>query len=189
MKLVGRILTFIWTGFWLLIGSVAIFNTSGQIERDKDFVKTQIKPAVDWTNQFKNDSARLPTYLEFFTWEKEFYNDYSTGLTLKADSSISALGLIHYIRRTSDIVSQDLPRFNKANWTKDFSIGVWRGDWMEYYYSWDGSYDTNNYSWGDSFKMLLYCLGMGIIPFIFWYILYWRNKKSSTQRLTSQGTG
>jgi hypothetical protein len=180
MRIIAAIFTIIWTGFWFFIGISSLLVTPKQINKDKNFVDTKLKPAVEFTKQFKKDSGRLPNNREFYNWEREYYNDYSSDLTQKSDSLIPDFGTVQYIRHTSDVIDGEQWKFKSADWKKDFSIGVWRGEWMEYYYSWDNSYDTNNYSWrGAYISLFAYCL-LGLLPFIFWWRFYNQRKKSST---------
>ena len=179
MKIVAIIFTILWTLFWFFIGISSLRDTPKQIDKDKNFVQTKIKPAVDFTNQFKKDSSRLPTNREFYTWEREYYKDYSSNLNQKADSLISDFAEVNYIRHNSNILTDDQYKFKNVDWTKDFAIGVWRGEWMEYYYSWNNRYDTNNYSWRDGFISLLVYCGIGLLPFIFWLLFYRRKRKAA----------
>ena len=181
MKIVALIFTIIWTSFWCFLGVSSFVDTPKQIDKDNHFIQTKIKPAVNFTNQFIKDSNRLPTKREFYTWEREYYKDYSSDLNQKIDSLISDFATVNYIRHKSDIVGNDQSKFQKADWTKDFAIGVWRGEWMEYYYSWNKQYDINNYSWSDGYISLVVYFGIGLLPFIFWWRFYRQRKKSSTQ--------
>ncbi len=181
MKIVAAIFTFLWTTVWIFIGVNSLLDTSKQIERDRNFAQTQIKPSVDFVNNFKKSYNKLPTNREVYTWERDHYKDYSSDLNQRDDSLISGFGPVNYIRKSSDVISNDQSRFTNANWKKDFAIGVWRGEWMEYYYSWNDSYETNNYSWSDGFISLFVFTTIGLVPFVFWFYFYERNKKSSTQ--------
>jgi hypothetical protein len=179
MKIVIAILIFIWTGIWLFIGIGVLWDTPRQIGRDNIFIHNQIKPAVDFVRGFQSDSNRLPTKRQFYTWKSNFYKDYPRALNKTNDSTITYLPDVNYIRNNSDVIENDAHKFKNADWTKDYAIGVWRGEWMEYYFSWSNSYDTNNYSWGDGFMVLAVCFGIGILPLIFWLRLI--RKKNSTQ--------
>jgi hypothetical protein len=182
MRIVITILIFIWTGVWLFIGIGVFLDTPGQIRRDSIFVQTQIKPAVNFVRQFQMDSNKLPSKRQFYIWESKFYKDYSSVLNKPNDSTISDLPYVDYIRDKSSVVDNDAHKFKNADWTKDYAIGVWRGDWMEYYFSWSNSYDTNNYSWVDGFIGLVVCSSIGLLPFIVWLRFNRKKKKSSTQQ-------
>ena len=179
MKIVASIFTILWVGFWSFIGITSLLNTPQQIKKDKDFIETEIKPAVNFIKNFKKLSKRLPTSREFYTWEREYYKDYSSYLNQQADSLISDFAKVNYIRHNSDILGEDQSKFKNANWSKDFSIAVWRGEWMEYYYSWNDSYDTNNYSLSDGIISLFAYCTVGLLPIIFWWRYFRQRKKTA----------
>ena len=70
----------------------------------------------------------------------------------------------------------DLYKFKKADWSKDFAIGIWRGSWAEYYFSWNDSYDTNSYSWFDGIFELIIMIACAFLPLMFWW--YKKSKKN-----------
>jgi hypothetical protein len=180
MRTFLKILTFLWIASWLYIGTAMFLETPGQIERDKQFIEKEIKPSVDFINNFKVTNNRLPTNREYYTWQREYHKDYSSDLTQQVDSLIPGLGTKQYIRKLKDVVSDDYSKFKNADWTNDFAIGVWRGEWTEYYFSWSDSYDTNNYSWRDSFFGLLLMYTFGLLPLIIWWHDSRQRKKSIT---------
>ena len=187
MKIIVVLFIFLWTSFWIFIGTKSLFDTSKQIDKDKNFIQTKIKPSVDFVNNFKKSYNRLPTNREYYTWERDYYKDYSSDLNQKNDSLISEFGLVNYIRKNSDVIANDQFKFKNADWKKDFAIGVWRGEWMEYYYSWNDSYETNNYSWSDSYISFFMFCGIALLPFIFW--LYKVKKEKQHTTLVWQKTG
>jgi len=175
-----KILTFLWLAFWLFIGTVMFLETPRQIESDKQFVEKEIKPSVDFIKNFKTTHNRLPTNREYYTWRREYHKDYSSDLTQQVDSLIPELGNKQYIRKLNDVVIDDYGKFKNTDWTKDFAIGVWRGEWTEYYFSWSDSYDSNNYSWLDSFLGLLQMYIYGLLPLIVWWCDGSQRKKHLT---------
>ncbi len=170
MKILLKTLSFVWFFVWLYIGLSAVLETPDQIKSDKEFVKNEIKPSVDFINNFKETKNRLPTNREYYTWQRKYHNDYTSDLTQKEDSLIPGLGRIQYIRKITDIVSDDKEKLSGADWSKDYAIAVWRGEWMEYYFSWSDTYDTNNYSWKDGIIGLLFYIIMACVPLIFWFV-------------------
>jgi hypothetical protein len=78
------------------------------------------------------------------------------------------------------VIRNDYDKFKNADWNKDFAIGVWRGEWTEYYFSWTDSYDTNNYSCTDGYIGLAVMTGIGFFPLLFWWLNIRRRRKSST---------
>jgi hypothetical protein len=165
-----KILTLIWLALFLFIGVSMLLDTPEQIKSDKEFVITKIQPSVAFIKNFKTIYKRLPTNREYYTWQRDYHNDYSSDLNQKEDSLIPGMSSIQYVRNLSTITMEDKEKLNGANWEKDYAIAVWRGDWWEYYYSWTDNYDTNDYSWKDGFTGLLILIIIGCIPLLFWWI-------------------
>lgn len=170
MRIFLKILTFLWLAFWIYAGVSMFLDTPEQIASDKTFIEEEIKPSVDFVKNFKTANGRLPDNREYYTWQREYYKDYSSDLTKQIDSLIPGLGSRIYIRKLSDVVSNDHDKFKNADWSKDFAIGVWRGEWTEYYFSWTDNYNRNNYSWQDGFIGLAVMIIIGIIPILFWWV-------------------
>jgi hypothetical protein len=89
---------------------------------------------------------------------------------------IGELSAISFIRNSKDVFT-DKDKFRKADWSKDYAIGVWRSEWMEYYFSWSKSFETNNYSWTDAIQGFLTMVAIAFFPLIFWWLNI--KKKSS----------
>lgn len=175
-----------WLAFWLYVGVSMFLDTPNQIASDQNFVASEIKPSVDFVNTFKRTNGRLPNYREYYTWQRDFHEDYSSDLTQQVDSLIPGLGTIQYIRKLSDVISNDYDKFTNADWNKDFAIGVWRGEWTEYYFSWTNSYDTNNYSWADGYIGLAVMTGIGAFPFFILVVKHKTKKKKQHTTRTVQ---
>ena len=174
-----KILTLLWLALWLYIGVIRFLDTPKYIERDKKFIENNIKPSVNFVKNFKKTNGRLPNNREYYTWRREFYKDYSIDLTQQVDSLIPGLENKEYIRKLADAVSNDYDKFKNADWNNDFAIGVWRGEWTEYYFSWTDSYETNNYSLTDGYIGLAVMSGIGVSPLLFWWLNIRRRRKSS----------
>ena len=144
MKAFQKVLIFICFALGLYAGVSMLLNIPKQAEKDKIFIEAEIKPSVDFVKNFNTVNGRLPNYREYYTWQREFHNDYNSDLTQEVDSLIPGFGTIRYIRKLTDLTSNDYDKFENADWNKDFAIGVWRGSWTEYYFSWTDSYDKNN---------------------------------------------
>lgn len=157
---------YLWLAFCLSTAVVMFIETPKQIKRDKEFSETQIKPSVNFVKKFKVTNGRLPNNREYYTWQREFHKDYSSDLTQKIDSLIPGLGKISYIRNLQNVDVNDYKKFENANWNTDFAIGVWRGEWTEYYFSWSEDYNTNHYNWFTSILVSLGMIGIGVFPLI-----------------------
>lgn len=179
MRTFLKILTFLWLTFWLFAGIFMLLDTPVQTAKDKDFIEKEIKPSVDFVKNFKTSNDRFPNYREYYTWQREYYKDYSSDLTQNVDSLISGLGRKQYIRKLTDVASNDYEKFKNADWKKDFAIGVWRGEWTEYYFSWTDHYDSNNYSWKDRFIGFTVMIIIGIFPLLFWWLAKKKRKKAA----------
>lgn len=133
------------------MGVLGLIEVPKQIEKDVQFFRNNIKPSVEFVKYFKQNHHRLPSDSEFDTW------------LIKSGRSELALP-VDYIRNPTNIFHSDLSRFTKADWRKDFAISVWRGEWMEYYFSWTDSYDVNSYSWKDGWSDFAFCACLGVLP-------------------------
>ena len=79
--------------FWLYFGVAMLLETPRQIERDQEFIETQIKPSVNFIKDFKTKNGSLPNNREYYVWQREFHKDYSSDLTQKVDTLIPGLGI------------------------------------------------------------------------------------------------
>lgn len=177
MKTLLLVLALLWAAFMIFMGFSILLYTPKQINKDKIFTEEKIGPAVNFVKSFQRANNRLPSNREFYTWDRGHYNDYTSALPQDSDSLVSSLGSVQYIRKKSDIVTDDLQKFKGANWDNDYAIGVWRGEWWEYYYSWTDSYDTNSYSWYDGVIGLLWTSFIGVFPLL---LLWFYRRKSRT---------
>lgn len=159
-----------------------LVDTPMQIASDKKFINTEIKPSVDFVKNFKTIYDRLPNYREYYTWRRKYYKDYSGDLTQQVDSLIPEHGTKPYIRKLSDVLTNDYGKFKNVDWKKDFAIGVWRGEWTEYYFSWTDSYDSNNFSLRDGFFISAILAGIGFFPLLFWWFDIRKRRASNTKQ-------
>jgi hypothetical protein len=178
MKTILKILIFLWVAFWLFIGVGSFLSTPKQIEKDKAFVAERIQPSVEFIKTFKTQHQRLPSKREFYSWERDYHKDYTSDLKLEVDSLINGEA-VRYIRYKSDLYSDEEKKFSHVDWANNYMIAVWSGEWMEYYYSWSDTYDTNNFSWMDgSLWLVTYC-ALAALP-----LALWRLYSKRRQRLT-----
>lgn len=147
-----KILTFLWMVFWFALGILLFLVTPKQIEKDRGFIKTILEPPVDFVKQFRKSNGRLPTYREYYSWHKEIYPRSTCDLNQQVDSLIAPkFSIKPYIRKLTDIESEDQHKFQNVDWNNNFAIAEVNGrDWMiVYYHSWTDTYDFNNYTWKD----------------------------------------
>lgn len=96
-------------------GAFLLYFMPTQRARDADWVQGSAMPIVDYVVTFRKDKGRLPTEIEFRTWSDIAYEN----------------KLIDYHSKKPDFID---------DWGKeghDFLVGVWRGEWIHYYSTWD----------------------------------------------------
>ncbi|MFN3402869.1 MAG: hypothetical protein ACK40G_02165 [Cytophagaceae bacterium] len=171
MQKILKKIVFIWFYFWIGLGALLIFGASIQIVKNRKFINEKIKPSVDYIKNFNTIHKRLPNKVEYYTWRRDFHKDYTSDLTQTDDSMISPGG--PYIRNGGDVLIgeygiRDSNLLNGVDWSKNFAIGVWRGESYDYYFSWTDSYYGNNYSWDDCLIELLIIICTGVLPLLIW---------------------
>lgn len=178
MKALLKIFIFTWLTLWLTVGVLIFIETPEQIERDRLFIENEIKPSVTFIEDFKQKHYRLPSNREYYSWRREFHEDYTSDMNQPVDSLISPNGC--YIRKSENIIVGDVGINNAhllegVDWSKEYAIGIWRGEWFEYYFSWNKTYYTNNYNWAKATFSMLFFIGIGLVPLFLW--LLFKKKK------------
>ena len=140
-----------------------------QIEKDKRFIEDKIKPRVAFVDSFKKLNGRLPSQHEFKIWQHSFlYHDCQTKPF--TDSLIREIDSCEmdgeYIRSENDIPDELKPLPKNIDWSKNYALYIWRGEWSEYYTSWNNHYLGNNSSWAGSVVGLVEMLFVGVLPFL-----------------------
>lgn len=174
-KTILVLLTILWMIVWITLGLGGFINAP-TLKSDKYFIDKEIKPSVDFVKKYKKENNRLPSNSEFYKWERDYF---------KNDSSFPYKEIHQYIRNDSIIIDKDdLNKFKKADWNKDFAICVWHGDWPIYYFSWTDNYDSERYYWRKDFIGLIVILCITIFPLLFWFIYYKRKKRTSKEEVS-----
>ena len=124
--------------------------------KDKLFIETYLKPNVNFVEQFRRMHNRLPT-------NKEFHSQ-SPQLT------------VEYIRSQHDVPDEISTDTKGIDWSKNYVIAVWRGEWNEYYISHGEKFITNEYGPSDGIIGFIVCLGFGAVPIIIYFLV--KKKKS-----------
>jgi hypothetical protein len=165
MKIISTAFIWLWLIFFTYAGIDMFLYAPEQIKKDKNFIEYQIKPHVDYIKNFEAKHGRLPTYQEFYT------RTFDSGRDKRLWEP--ALDNGTYIRSNIDGITNEKDEFKNANWSKDFAVRVWRGEWNEYYYSWTDSYDANNYSLKDGIIALIVTWLIGLAPLLIKYAPRW----------------
>src|SRR5688572_25875383 len=150
MKTVLKIMAFGWLVFCLFIGIRSLQETPSTIQREKQFVTDTISPAFAFILYFRNENLRLPTKREFYSWEREFFKDYTVNLSQPVDSLIT--GYLRYNRNCNIIPEYYHEDCKNIDWSKHFTISFFNGDYEAFYFSWRDIYKTNSYSWDDGYS-------------------------------------
>lgn len=167
----------LWLVFFVIIGILNLLETPEQMKRDKSFIDTQVKPSIEFIENFRKQNFRLPTKTEYYKWKIVYDKDYLINLKISKDSLVAENG--EYIRSCRELPTEYTNECKNIDWSKNYMIAVWRGEWHEYYLSWRNAYDTNNYNWVDGFIGMIVCFCIGFMPLIIWQ-LSTRKKKGTT---------
>jgi len=108
----------------LLISAVIVTcffpTTESFTTRDNNTVKERMRRCVFLIDSFKNINHRLPTVSEF----DKIVNGNSGNL-----------GNTDYIRDDKFLDFRIKLQVRNIDWSKNYVLGVWRGEWWEYYIS------------------------------------------------------
>ncbi|WP_353568556.1 hypothetical protein [Haloferula sargassicola] len=98
--------------------------TLKQSRKDRAFVETELVPLARYVEGFRDSQHRLPSEDEFKRW---------------ADTNRENKAVWYFTERPSFMSDWGTP-------DRDFVVGMWRGEWVQYYRSWDGkSFDGDTY--------------------------------------------
>jgi len=149
-----------WLCFFTWAGVNILLSNPKQIARDKDFITNEINPNIKTIDSFKFANHRLPTVAEFHK--------------IKHGNSDN-LGNANYVKQYKDVDDDVKSYVKNIDWSDNYVLGVWRGDWWEYYISYQHKYVTNDTRQSDGFIALLEFIVIGLIPLSLWL---WFNRKN-----------
>jgi hypothetical protein len=181
MKVISTIIyscVCLWTIFFLFIGIFIIIDFPNRIDRHKRIIDQQFKPAVEFVKKFRIDSNRLPSHIEYYDWEREYFQEYKNDYKPKGDTHTYRYHDLDFITSDKDYVQNDSSEFKNVDWSKDFAIGRWNGDNEDYYFSW-----SDMYSYDDNWSQLVTgestVLFIALFPqLIFWTIVLIKRRRS-----------
>jgi hypothetical protein len=154
-----------WLTVWLYLAGLHLLEVPNQIAKDRAFVENEMMPLVEFIKSFKLKKSRLPTSEEFNKWTR--------------DAMPEARG-ITYIRSLANVLGNDKNKFEGVDWTNNFAVGIWRGEWEEYYFSWNDKYDVNTYTWKDGATDTVFCILIGMTPLLIFQLASWRIRAKSS---------
>jgi len=122
MNKIPAILKKIWKGWCYLCGGLGIIFViafallaSKQSAKDETFTKENLIPLASFVEKFRDSKGHLPSEVEFNSW---------------AETNFENKAVWYYTNK---------PNFMRT-WGisgKDFIVGAWRGEWIQYFSSWD----------------------------------------------------
>ena len=115
LKKFWKVWCYLCGGFGVVAIAVVVLLSFKQSEGNKVFAKENLIPLANYVEGFRDSKGRLPTEEEFNIW---------------AETNFENKAVWYYTNK---------PPFMKDWGTpgKDFVVGAWRGEWTQYYSSWD----------------------------------------------------
>jgi hypothetical protein len=148
-RMIFIILGLVWLIFWFLWGfNFGVNETPLQIKKNREFKNTQLAPLVNKVDSFLVTNNRLPS-------EGEFNKMYRT-LTL--------LPTVEYYQADKFEGIPELDKIQKGR--ENYVLVAWRGEWNEYYTSWDDHYSVDDFTKLEGLYNFLFSLLIGGLPFI-----------------------
>ena len=115
-KLIGKTALYGFIIVCFAVVTLAAYAMIKQHAKDAQFVREELLPLAAHVDQFRAETGRLPAEEEFEAWARVAYPDKS---------------VFYYVHK---------PAFCRS-WgaeNRDFLVGIWRGEWVHYYCSWNG---------------------------------------------------
>lgn len=175
------IIASIWAGLWFIMAIFFVAGTPGQIEDDQRFVSERLQPRIDYVQNFINQNNRIPSQNEYidFMLKSEPYKEIDPNSTnvdyWRQHGSPEFITDSKQLSSNSELRDRGITEMPPSGWV----IRLWRGEWSEFYTSWDNRYYTNNYTWKWGIQQAIYCLVIGFLPLgAYLVILSIRNKRS-----------
>jgi hypothetical protein len=134
------------------------------IERNRIFVANKLKPLVNFVEEFRKSHGRLPSLEEFNSLLKIPPNEYEI-----------------YVREDGNVPIEIREMVKDLDWSNDYVIAIWRGEWFEFYISEGKRYITNDFDYVDAIRNLIITIGVGLLPLIGMFLYDIRYKKGRMQ--------
>ena len=117
LKRIGKIAVYGFAIIGVAVVSLAAYATIKQHAKDRQFVRDYLLPIATHVEEVKRTTGKLPTDEDFTAW---------------AEATNTNRMIVYYQQR---------PDFKEGD---AFLIGAWRGEWVEYYCSWNGKSFAGN---------------------------------------------
>jgi len=140
-----------WLLSFVFMGISMLKQAPEQIGKDNYFIKHEINPNIALIDSFKQIHSRLPTVNEF--------------------NALNHRGNVDYIREEKFVDNDIIDEAKGINWSDNYVLWVWRGEWSEYYISSSHKYITNGYSIWDGRIGMLVCVIFGLIPWVIFLVI------------------
>jgi len=101
----------------ILLMAIVAFTSLQQSDKDKAFTREHLIPLASYVEIFRNSTGRLPTKAEINSWAETNYENQAVWYFTKKPDFMKDWGITG----------------------KDFVVGKWRGEWIQYYSSWNKS--------------------------------------------------
>ena len=160
LKAVLYIISLLWFGLLTYVGIDNYSYAPDIIERDREFIAKALTPKVEFVEAFRSNQDRLPTLEEFNSSLEIRPNEYET-----------------YIREASQVPSEIRDDVKDLDWSSDYVIAVWRGEWFEFYISEGERYITNDFDYSDAIQNMIITIGIGLLPLMAFLMYQIKNNK------------
>lgn len=162
-----KILIYSWLILFSFFGAFIFFQTPEQMKNNSSFRNKELKPAVNYIENYLRGNGSIPTSEEFNNWQLSNC-DFSNGKFTERYDSIDIINLCIKLKlyRSKNDLPEDIKISDDVIWSKNYLIAIWRSDSYEYYSSWNNIYSTDNYNWYDGIISLFIFLFIGSFPLI-----------------------
>lgn len=161
LLIVGYLIALVWMAIFVFVGFMSLVFTPNQIRKDKEFIEERLQPAINFIEAFRQKHGRLPT---------------------KDEVSPVLRDPTFYVRGCAEFAQEPVEDCDAIDWSNNYALEVWRGEWFERYYSWNKEYDTNQFSWSSGIVGMLICSAIGIIPLVLLW-LFTRRRPATNARV------
>jgi len=174
------IIAAIWACFFSIMAIDFLVQTPDQMEKDKRFISQYLQPRIDFVQNFSDAAGRVPSQNEYIDYQLKrdpSRVDPANEESLRRFGSNEFFTAAEKDRLLDELADQiNVQEMPYEGWI----VSAWRGEWSEFYTSWDNRYYTNNWSWQSGIAQSLYCFIIGFGPLaIYFLVLFFRGKNKA----------